>query len=84
MKVFNAAEKQEDFSVLVDYDTIKEKNYSFSAGQYFEVKIDYVDLTPDEFDAKLAEHMANLQDMFAQGEKLQASIMEQLKGLRYE
>ena len=84
VKVFNAAEKQEDFSVLVDYDAIKEKNYSFSAGQYFEVKIDYVDLTPDEFDAKLAEHMANLQDMFAQGEKLQASIMEQLKGLRYE
>ena len=48
------------------------------------MKIDYVDLTPDEFDAKLSEHMTNLQDMFAQGEKLQASIMEQLKGLRYE
>lgn len=84
VETFNAAETQEDFSVLVDYDTIKEKNYSFSAGQYFEVKIDYVDLTPDEFDAKLSEHMTNLQDMFAQGEKLQASIMEQLKGLRYE
>ena len=84
VEAFNVAEMQEDFSVLVDYDTIKEKNYSFSAGQYFEVKIDYVDLTPDEFDAKLSEHMTNLQDMFAQGEKLQASIMEQLKGLRYE
>ena len=84
VEVFNAGEVQEDFSVLADYDTIKEKNYSFSAGQYFEVKIDYVDLTPEEFDAKLSEHMANLQDMFAQSEKLQANIMEQLKGLRYE
>lgn len=84
VKAFNAGEAQEDFSVFADYDMIKEKNYSFSAGQYFEVKIDYVDLTPEEFDAKLSEHMANLQDMFAQSEKLQANIMEQLKGLRYE
>ena len=38
----------------------------------------------EKFDAKLSEHMANLQDMFAQSEKLQANIMEQLKGLRYE
>lgn len=83
VEVFNGVEEQEDFSVLVDYDQMKDKKYSFSAGQYFEVKIDYVDLTPEEFDAKLAEHMANLQDMFAEGERLQASIMEQLKGLRF-
>lgn len=83
VSVFNDAEEQEDFSVLVSCDELKEKKYSFSAGQYFEVKIDYVDLTPEEFDAKLAEHMANLSEMFAEGERLQASIMDQLKGLRY-
>ena len=35
----------DDFSILVTYDQIKEKNYSFSAGQYFDVKIEYVDIT---------------------------------------
>lgn len=64
--------------------TSGEKRYSFSAGQYFEVKIDYVDLTPEEFDAKLAEHMQNLQSMFDEGEQLQKSIMDQLRSLRYE
>ena len=43
----------EDFSVLVTYDQIKEKNYSFSAGQYFDVKIEYVELTPEEFEDKM-------------------------------
>ena len=44
----------EDFSVVVGYDEIKAKNYSLSAGQYFEVKIDYVDISADEFVQKMA------------------------------
>ena len=31
---------------------IKEKGYSLSAGQYFDIKIDYVDITEEEFNAK--------------------------------
>jgi type I restriction enzyme M protein len=38
---------------VVKYDDIKAKNYSLSAGQYFEVKIEYIDITAEEFDAKL-------------------------------
>ena len=48
---FNGHKAVEDFSVVVSYDQIKEKNYSFSAGQYFEVKIEYVDITPKAFAA---------------------------------
>ena len=82
--VFNAHEEHEDFSVLASYEDIAEKKYSFSAGQYFEVKLNYVDITPAEFDEKLSEHMDNLQKMFAEGDELQKSILAQLKGLRYE
>ena len=32
---------EDDFSVSVSNDDIKAKNYSLSAGQYFEVKIEY-------------------------------------------
>lgn len=81
---FNACEEREDFNVLASYKDIAEKNYSFSAGQYFEIKLDYVDITPAEFDEKLAAHMANLEKMFAEGDELQKSILSQLKGLRYE
>ena len=34
-------EAVEDFSVAVTYDHIKEKGYVLSAGQYFDIKIEY-------------------------------------------
>ncbi|MBK9228991.1 MAG: SAM-dependent DNA methyltransferase [Ignavibacteria bacterium] len=49
---FNKHEAVEDFTVVVSYEQIKEKNYSLSAGQYFEVKIEYVDITKEEFEEK--------------------------------
>lgn len=77
-------EKVEDFSVAVTYDEIKAKKYSLAAGQYFDVKIEYVQLTEDEFNAKMAEYIVNLQNFFAEGNVLQQEIMEQLKKVKYE
>lgn len=74
----------DDFSVLVTYDQIKEKNYSFSAGQFFEVKIEYVELTPEEFEAKMNEYKNNLAELFAEGSKLEKDIQKSLEGLKYE
>lgn len=81
---FQDKEVVDDFSVAVTYDEIKAKKYSLAAGQYFDVKIDYVELTQDEFNAKMAEYSANLQELFAQGDALQTEIMEQLKKVKYE
>ena len=74
----------EDFSVIVPFDSLKEKNYSFSAGQYFEVKIEYVDITPEEFKSKMNAYKASLAEKFQKGHELEQSIMEQLGGLKYE
>ena len=84
ISTFQKKEAVDDFSVAVTYDEIKAKKYSLAAGQYFDVKIDYVELTQDEFNAKMAEYTANLQELFAEGNALQAEIMEQLKKVKYE
>ena len=84
VSTFQNKEAVDDFSVAVTYDEIKAKKYSLAAGQYFDVKIDYVELTQDEFNAKMAEYTANLQAFFAEGNALQAEIMEQLKKVKYE
>ena len=80
---FIGHEAVDDFSVCVSYDSIKEKNYSFSAGQYFEVKIEYVDITAEEFEAKMEEYRKSLTDKFQKGHELEKSILEQLGGLKY-
>ena len=84
VSTFQNKEAVDDFSVAVTYDEIKAKKYSLAAGQYFDVKIDYVELTQDEFNAKMAEYTENLQKFFAEGNALQVEIMEQLKKVKYE
>ena len=81
---FINGEEKDDFSVLVDYEQIEQKKLSFSAGQYFEVKIEHVELTPEEFDAKMNDYTVELQNLFAEGNKLQQEILEQLKKVRYD
>lgn len=84
IKTFNAHQAKEDFSVVVSYEQIKEKNYSFSAGQYFEVKIEYTDITAKEFATKMKTFESNLNELFAQSKTLEKEIQQQLKGLKYE
>ena len=84
IKTFNGTEQIEDFSVLVSYDQITEKKYSFSAGQYFEVKIDYVDLTPEEFEQKMNEYKTNLKKYFEDGIILQDKICSTLDNIHYD
>jgi type I restriction enzyme M protein len=81
---FNNKEAIDDFSVVVKYDEIKQKNYSLSAGQYFEVKIEYVDITAEEFEAKMKGFEENLSQLFKEGKELETEIMENLKGLGFD
>ena len=82
--VFNAKEAVEDFSVAVSYDDIEAKNYSLSAGQYFDVKIEYVDITPEQFAEKMQGFTNNLDSLFSQSRDLETEIKKQLAGLKYD
>lgn len=84
INTFNNLENKEDFSVVVDYDKIEQKKYSFSAGQYFEVKIKYIELTQEEFKTKMTEYTEKLTELFAEGNVLQKEILEQLKKVKFE
>ena len=84
INTFNQHEAIEDFTVVVSYEQIKEKNYSFSAGQYFEVKIEYTDISPAEFETKMNGFKANLDGLFAESKTLEKEIQQQLNGLKYE
>ena len=84
INTFNNFETKDDFSVVVDYDKIEQKKCSFSAGQYFEVKIEYVELTQEEFQKKMDGYTEKLTELFAEGNALQTEILEQLKKVKYE
>jgi type I restriction enzyme M protein len=81
---FNNKKAEDDFSVVVKYDEITQKNYSLSAGQYFEVKIEYIDITHEVFEAKMKGFEDNLSTLFSESLKLEKDIKSQLEGLGYE
>ena len=83
-EVFNNRWSEGDFSVVVSYDDIAGKKYSFSAGQYFDVKIEYTDMTPEQFTAKMKGFTENLESLFNQSRELEAEIKTQMAGLKYE
>ena len=70
--------------MVVSYEQIASKNYSLSAGQYFDVKIEYADLTPAQFAAKLQGFNDRLHVLFNESTGLEQEIQKQLAGLRYE
>ena len=81
---FNSREAVEDFSVTVSYEEIETKNYSLSAGQYFDVKIEYVDITPEQFSEKMQGFTSSLNRLFGLSHELETKIQKQLAGLKYE
>ena len=83
ISTFKEKKEVEDFSKVVSFEDIKQKKYSLSAGQYFDIKIEYVDITEEEFNKRMAEHKEKLQKMFEESHSLESDIMEQLGKLKF-
>lgn len=84
IETFNKHESKEDFSVVVSYEQLAERNYSFSAGQYFDVKIKYTEISSEEFKSRMNGFKQNLDNLFSDSKILEAEIKKQLGGLKYE
>lgn len=83
ISTFKNREEVDDFSKKVTFDDIRAKKYSLSAGQYFDIKIEYVDITEEEFNSRMAKHQKTLRQMFEESHTLEDDIMNQLKKLKF-
>lgn len=81
---FNVGKVEDDFCITVSYTDIEAKKLSFSAGQYFDVKIEYIELTAKEFDEQMNRYTARLDELFSEGKKLEIDIRHQLKRIHHE
>lgn len=81
VSTFRERRAVDDFSVCVSYDEIKEKGNSLSAGQYFDIKIEYEDITEEEFNVRMANFKQTLSEQFAESHRLEEEIMKQLDAL---
>lgn len=84
IKTINNKEVIEGFSVLVDNEKLKQKSFSFGAGQYFETKIEYSELSPEEFEEKIKTTKFRLEKMFKESKSLENKLFEKLSSLEYD
>ena len=84
IETFNAKEAVDDFSEVMSYEDIAAKNYSLSAGQYFELNIEHTDISEEEFNKKISDFESNLSQIFSISKNLESEIQGSLKGLKYE
>ena len=83
VETFRNCEAKDGFSVTPTFKEIEEKAYSFSAGQYFDIKIEYVDITADEFNKRMADYRSKLTEMFTESHRLESEILAQLDNLHF-
>ena len=76
--------EEKDFSINVSIEKIKQKNYSFSAGQYFDVSIEYEDISQQEYEERIVSYISDINDLFEESRRLEEQIKMGLKGLKYD
>lgn len=81
---FNNREEIKDFSVIVKQDDLKARNYSFSAGQYFEVELDHIEISLKEFKESIHNSESRLNKLFLSSKINEEDIINNLKSLNYE
>ena len=65
------------------YDEIKEKGYSLSVWQNFDIKIDYVDITEEEFNKRMDNYRSTLKAQFEESHRLEEEILKQLDSISF-
>ena len=84
INTFIERKKVDDFSVLASYDRIKEKGYLFSAGHYFVVKIENINIKGVEFQDKMNFYKSTLKKLFLKSSNLGNAILEKIGNVYYE
>ena len=75
---------EEDFSVEVEYDDIKNKSYSLLAGQYFDIRIEHQEISKEDFEKTMKESILELQELMKNGQQMGAELIKQMENCKYE
>ena len=84
ISIFKNKEIRDDISVVVPSEKVKEKKYSLSAGQYFEIKIEKKNYTQQEFENNLENYKENLNNYFDKNNEIEERIKKIIEGIKYE
>lgn len=83
ISTFDNRENNEGFSVFATWDKFEGAGYSLSAGKYFEVKVEKLDISSEEYNQLIKKHEDYLSSKFEYSKKLDEEIIDILGRLKY-
>lgn len=72
------------FSVVKSHKELKEGKYSFNPGGYFEMNVEHIDISSEEFIETIENSKQKLLAMFAESGTLEKALLAELEGLSIE
>ena len=81
---FLKKEKVDNLSSVVTYDEIIEKNYSLAAGQYFDIKLEYIEISEKEYNDRIEKFENNFKKYYEENEILKNNILKSLGEIKYD
>lgn len=73
-----------NLSSIVTFDEIIDKNYSLAAGQYFEIELETIEITKEEFNQRITISLNNLSKYYEEGKCLTNEILKTLGEINYD
>jgi len=74
IKVFKNRQIIDEFSVTPKFDEIKKNKYSLNAGSYFDVKVEYKNITNDQFKEDLNKFKNEIEESSKKSRKLEEKL----------
>lgn len=81
---FNSLKVIDDFSSITSYDEIKSKKYTFNPGRYFETKIEYSEMTKEQFESEMSLINKQISGLLENNKKLDSELTDCLRNLKYD
>ena len=72
-----------DFSVFASADVLEKRDYSFGAGQYFDIVVDYEEISPAEFDHYIVQAKTNLKFLLEESETANLKLIKSISKLSF-
>ena len=84
VNTFNETNEIEDYSINVNISDIINKKYNFNAGQYFDVKVEYIDLTEKELNEKIDNYKIDLVNLLNKDKEITDKLIRGLGSIKYD
>lgn len=84
VELVNNKQEEKNISKNVSYEDIINEDYSFNATQYFDIEIDYVELSPEEFNELIEYEIKELNVLFDKNESINKDLISNLEQLKNE